>query len=312
MVDFETPRAQRRPHVGPGEVRHDAADMSVTAAADVTLGDVQSRLADAGQWLALDGDPAASLGDLATGDSTGPLRLGYGGWRDLLTGVQYADGRGDLVTAGGVTIKNVAGYDLVKWQVGSHGCFGTPVTVTLRTYRRPEAALAATLGHEAAEDATPLLCGDVPPQWLLLTPDGLRAGWLGRKREIDRLAPLLQDAERRDLAADESERRRRLDVGPIVLRIGVAPAEVAALVGKLQPPRFAADPAFGVAWVGLDGATSVSDAMSVVRPLGGDARLSGPDGVRLLGVPAATRHVLASLKKMTDPHGRLPPLPIED
>ena len=312
MHEPSPPRAQRGPHVAAGEVSHDAADMSVTAAADVTLGDVQSRLADAGQWLALDGDPAATLGDLASNDSTGPLRLGYGGWRDLLTGVQYQDGRGDLVTVGGVTVKNVAGYDLVKFLIGSHGCFGSPVTLTLRTYRRPEAALAATLPREILDDLTSFLCGDAPPQWMLLTPDGLRAGWLGRSREIDRLAPLLPNVESRDLDADADERRRRLDVGSTVLRVAVAPADVAALVGQLQPSRFAADPVFGRVWIGLDDAATLPDVLAVVRSRGGDAILSDATGVLLLCVPPATRRVLASLKKSLDPHGRLPPLPIED
>ena len=185
MHDPLPPRTQRTPHVTAGGVRHDAADMSVTAAGDVTLGTVQRLLADAGQWLALDGDPDALLGELASHDSTGPLRLGYGGWRDVLTGVQYADADGELVTAGGMTVKNVAGYDLVKFMVGSHGCFGTIVTLTLRTYRRPEAALAATLPASAADDLNPLLRSDAPPHWTLLAPGGLRVGWLGRGREMD-------------------------------------------------------------------------------------------------------------------------------
>ena len=279
MHEPSPPRAQRGPHVAAGEVCHDAADMSVTAAADVTLGDVQSRLADAGQWLALDGDPAATLGDLASGDSTGPLRLGYGGWRDLLTGVQYIDGRGDLVTVGGVTVKNVAGYDLVKLLIGSHGCFGTPVTLTLRTYRRPEAALAATLPREILDDLTSFLCGDAPPQWMLLTPDGLRAGWLGRSREIDRLAPLLPNVESRDLDADADPNGGgdSTSVRPFCAS-AVAPADVAALVGQLQPSRFAADPVFGRVWIGLDDAATLPDVLAVVRSRGGDAILSDANG----------------------------------
>ena len=74
-------------------------------------------------------------------NSTGPLRLGYGAWRDLLLGVQFTNGRGELITAGGRTVKNVAGYDLTKFMVGSHGVFGRLVTITTRTYRRPDRAL---------------------------------------------------------------------------------------------------------------------------------------------------------------------------
>src|SRR5690606_22669156 len=136
--------------------------------ADVTLGALHERLAEAGQWVALDGAPDAPLGELLQHDSTGPLRLGYGGWRDLLTGVQFTGGDEELVTVGGVTVKNVAGYDLVKFMVGSHGCFGRPVSATLRTNRRPEHALAVTLDPDDAHIPS-LIAADAPPQWLLLT-----------------------------------------------------------------------------------------------------------------------------------------------
>ena len=59
-----------------------------------------------------------ALGRLVEHNSSGPLRLGYGAWRDLLLGCQFHNGRGELITAGGRTVKNVAGYDLTKFMVG--------------------------------------------------------------------------------------------------------------------------------------------------------------------------------------------------
>ena len=118
-------RPRRGDLVPPGGVELHARDMTATFAADVTLGEAQRRLAEIGQWLPVDGDPAAALGDLVSFNSTGPLRLGYGAWRDLLLGVQFTNGRGELITAGGRTVKNVAGYDLTKFMVGQHGVFGT-------------------------------------------------------------------------------------------------------------------------------------------------------------------------------------------
>ena len=63
-------------------------------------------------------------------NSTGPLRLGFGAWRDLLLGAQFYNGRGELITAGGRTVKNVAGYDLTKFMVGQRGVFGRLLTLT--------------------------------------------------------------------------------------------------------------------------------------------------------------------------------------
>lgn len=310
-MNLAASRTQRHPLVAAGQVDHHEADMSVTAAADLTLGEIQALLDESGQWLALDGDPQRSIGWLMQHDSTGPLRLGYGGWRDLLTGIQFTDGRGDLVTVGGVTVKNVAGYDLVKFMVGSHGCFGTPVSLTIRTYRRPEAGLVAGLipGPDVVSD---LLEGDAPPQWMLLTPEGLRAGWLGRPADLEAVQPQLEQqiatgVEFRDLEDDDAERRRWLNPATELLRLYVPPEELAGLITDLPDPHFAADPVFGVAWSAVP--ETFSDVVAAVEQRGGHATWLGRDGVRVYGVGRSVRGVLERLKLHLDPAGRLPGLP---
>src|SRR6476646_4802574 len=134
-------RPDRDPLVAPGEADLHVRDMTATFSAALTLSDVQRRLAEVGQWLPIDGDHAATLRELVEQNSTGPLRLGYGAWRDLLLGVQFQNGRGELITAGGRVVKNVAGYDLTKFIVGSAGVFGRIITVTTRTWLRPAGAL---------------------------------------------------------------------------------------------------------------------------------------------------------------------------
>src|SRR5690349_18029344 len=137
MTDF---RPDRTPLVPPGGLDLHTRDMTATFSADVTLADVQAHLAKLQQWLPIDGDPLWTIGRLVETNSTGPLRLGYGAWRDLLLGCQFENGRGELITAGGRTVKNVAGYDLTKFMVGQNGAFGRLVTITARTYLRPASA----------------------------------------------------------------------------------------------------------------------------------------------------------------------------
>ncbi|MEM1012741.1 MAG: hypothetical protein AAGI46_11050, partial [Planctomycetota bacterium] len=171
---IDQPRPQRTPVVEPGHVQPHARDMSVEASADVTLGELNNQLAELSpvpQWLPLDGDSDATLGELIDVDSTGVLRTSFGGWRDRLTGVQFTGGDGRLVSAGGLPVKNVAGYDLVKLMVGSRGSFGRLVTVTARTVRRPDVAFVQdidTTTNAPAEIVGDLLTSDVPPQWLRL------------------------------------------------------------------------------------------------------------------------------------------------
>src|SRR5688572_7603694 len=104
-----TYRPDHTPLVPPGGVDLHVRDMTATFSADVTLADAQSQVAKLQQYLPVDGDESRTLGQLVASNSTGPLRLGYGAWRDLLLGCQFENGRGELITAGGRTVKNVAG-----------------------------------------------------------------------------------------------------------------------------------------------------------------------------------------------------------
>ena len=131
-IEFRQPHT---PLVPPGGIECFSRDMTATISADVTLAAAQKKLEEFNQWLPIDGDPQSALGELIESNSTGPLRLGYGAWRDLLLGVQFLNGKNELITAGGRTVKNVAGYDLTKFAVGQRGVFGRIVTLTTRTYR---------------------------------------------------------------------------------------------------------------------------------------------------------------------------------
>ena len=75
-------------------------------------------------------------GALAVGRS-GLRRLGYGPVRDTLLQARYVSAAGDVVKAGGPTVKNVTGFDLCRLLVGSRGTLGFIGEVILRT--RPRA-----------------------------------------------------------------------------------------------------------------------------------------------------------------------------
>lgn len=314
MPDAVQVRKQREPLVQPGQVQPHPRDMAVVFSADATLAHVQAALAPHGQWLPLDGPGEATMRELALHDSTGPLRLGYGGLRDFLTGVQSLDGRGDLVTCGGVMVKNVAGYDLVKFIVGSHGCFGTPITLTTRTYRRPEAALTVTFDMEpSAADVRNWLISPAAPHWMLWTARGLALGWLGRDREMAALLPTVEETGAsptvQSLTQDVELRRSLLDCGAEGLRISAAPLRVCRLAKEVANGRFAVDPVHGVLWMPVP--ERMEAVLRTVKSMGGHCTWRGRDGVRLFNVPPATMQVLRALKKEFDPTGQFAPLPFD-
>src|ERR1700744_2733726 len=136
-------RSPREPLVQPGGIDCHVADLTAKVAADLPLAAAQDALKEFDQWIPIDGDPDLPIGRLVEENSSGPLRLGYGAGRDLPLGGQSITRDGQLITAGGRTMKNVAGYDLAKFMIGQRGIFGSLVNVTVRTYKRPAAALVA-------------------------------------------------------------------------------------------------------------------------------------------------------------------------
>src|SRR5882762_9284796 len=177
-------RTNHTPLVAPGGMECFASDMTVTISADVTLSAAQAKLAEFNQWLPIDGDVQTALGELVEDNSTGPLRLGYGGWRDLLLGVQFLNGKGELITAGGRTVKNVAGYDLTKFMVGQRGVFGRIVTLTTRTYRRPAGAVLARHRPDYGV-LSKLLPTALRPQWAVMTGEELLCGYVADATTLD-------------------------------------------------------------------------------------------------------------------------------
>jgi glycolate oxidase FAD binding subunit len=128
-------------------VEYDAENLTVTAQAGMTLADLQTRLSERRQMLPLDPPEGGrqTLGGLCAVNAFGPRRSRYGSARDLVLGLRVALPNGEVIRAGGKTVKNVAGYDLCKLFIGSLGTLGAIVETTWRTSPRPEASASVVL-----------------------------------------------------------------------------------------------------------------------------------------------------------------------
>ncbi|MGH7213883.1 MAG: FAD-binding oxidoreductase [Tepidisphaeraceae bacterium] len=321
MSDY---RPDRQPLVTPGAIDHHAADMTASFSADVTLAEAQETLARHEQWLPIDGEPSTTLGRLVETNSTGPLRLGYGAWRDLLLGAQFHNGQNDLITAGGRTVKNVAGYDLTKFMVGQSGIFGKLVTITTRAYKRPARAVLAT--HTAGDDHRAkvhilehLLPTALRPQWALVMRDALLCGYLGDERTMTFVESSLAkldptDVTRLTLPEDADLRcklLREASDGPVRCRIAVPPTRIDQ-VARVLSANWVADPAFGIIWTSASPEGVDELRRGVARTGAGSVVCRRLDG-SLLDAPApdpAVAKLLDRLKYAFDPDGRLVPLPL--
>ena len=143
---------------------HRHGDLTATVQAGATLADVNRTLATHGQWLPLDppwADRCTIGGVVATNDS-GPRRHRYGAPRDLIIGIDIIRADGVAAKAGGIVVKNVAGYDLGRLMTGSFGCLAVIVSATFKLYPLPRASRAVVIErHEAVLPA--LLASQLTP-----------------------------------------------------------------------------------------------------------------------------------------------------
>lgn len=160
----------------------DTANLTVTVQAGVKFKDVQMGLSsrenrcylpitkdaqDGGEFFCsernrtgcfLPLDPpffdTATMGGIIAGNSTGPRRLLYGLPRDLVLGVRFVAPNGDIIRAGGKTVKNVSGYDISKLMIGSYGSLGILCEMTLRLLPLPERMETRLFSFSSFTDAS--------------------------------------------------------------------------------------------------------------------------------------------------------------
>lgn len=134
-------------------IDYPARDMTITAQAGITIAALQSELAKEGQWLPVDvaAPERATLGGAIALKQSGPHRYGYGTLRDYVIGISFITDDGVEVKAGGRVVKNVAGYDLMKLQIGAVGTLGIITQVTLKV--KPRAEASAGLAFSCTADA---------------------------------------------------------------------------------------------------------------------------------------------------------------
>jgi glycolate oxidase FAD binding subunit len=245
-------------------IEHAVGDLTVTAEAGMKFADLQRILATAGQFLAL--DPAypqqATLGGIVAAADAGSLRHRYRGVRDMLLGISFVRSDGQIATAGGRVVKNVAGYDLMKLFSGSYGTLGVISQVTFRVYPLPEASATVVLTGETdalARSTQILLSSALTPTAVdLLSSDlvtklglGKGTGLIVRFQSIaesvkEQSARLLEVGEKLGLQAhicsenDQHQLWQTLSetiwnsakISAVICKIGVRPSEAVKLIDE--------------------------------------------------------------------------------
>lgn len=160
----------------------DVANLTITVEAGVKFRDIQVRLAtqedrcylplkdlvteadeiicsereNQGCFVSIDAPfcESATIGGIVAANSSGPRRLLYGLPRDIVLGVRFVAPNGDIVEAGGKTVKNVSGYDMSKLMIGSAGTLGILCEMTLRLLPLPERMETLLVSFDSFSDAS--------------------------------------------------------------------------------------------------------------------------------------------------------------
>lgn len=147
------PRALR------GIVSYEPSELAMAAYCGTPLAEIDATLDAEGQMLAFEPPhfgAGATIGGCIASGLAGPRRAssGYthGGVRDFVLGAKLLDGSAQLLSFGGMVMKNVAGYDVARLLAGSLGILGVIVEVSFKVVPKParQITLRLTMDEPAA------------------------------------------------------------------------------------------------------------------------------------------------------------------
>jgi glycolate oxidase FAD binding subunit len=318
-------------------VEHAWEDMTFTVQAGMKVAELQSELAKHGQRLALDPlwpERCTIGGVIATNDS-GPLRIRFGGIRDLILGVTVVLANGTIARSGGKVVKNVAGYDLPKLIAGSMGTLAIITEATFRAHPLPRASrsLAFKFADVASANRFILAVNDsslVPSSMQLRVEsghspsvdirfDGVTAGIDAQTAQAVTFAA---GAEHDEIPEDTWRVREQLFGGSengIVWKLSVLPGKITEAVAATQDLFARSQFVIQATGLGLfraetesheQLAKSVANLQETVRRLGGSlVVLTAPDeltkSMDVYGAGSDSHPLMVRIKQRFDANGIL-------
>lgn len=134
-------------------LHYDAGDLTIGVEAGVKLAELQRTLAAHDQFLPVHPtNPDQTVGGLLATALQGPMQH-WAAVRDFCIGVSFVTGDGKQAKAGGRVVKNVAGYDLMKLLIGSHGSLGVITSANFRVFPRAKQTRTFVMQFASSDEA---------------------------------------------------------------------------------------------------------------------------------------------------------------
>lgn len=321
-------------------------DMTISVEAGATIGDVWRELAPRGQTIPIDvpAPDSETIGGLIATGLCGPRRYGSGSLRDALIGIQAAYPDATLGNAGGMVVKNVSGFDLMRMHLGALGTLGIIVSANFKVIPAARAEATVLIQRETVDELEPdrLVIGMGRIRPVAYEVQRNAYGWReairieGRPATVDQMARELADSlgHAATLPADESKAFWRDYVAAEALT-NVANQLVMQMRGKpsatldtLREALAALEPAGAVledirispglgtvrivASIGEGAHDTTSEAILALRKAGSNVLLlTAPTPIHstvdVFGTPDATLELMRRLKRQFDPRSVLNP-----
>ena len=118
-----------------GVISYSPTELVIQVRAGTKISDINAILAENQQRLIFEPptfDDQATIGGTIAANQSGPCRPWFGGARDSVLGVGLINGNAEHLQFGGQVMKNVAGFDVSRSQVGAMGSLGVMTEVSLK------------------------------------------------------------------------------------------------------------------------------------------------------------------------------------
>ena len=201
-----------------GILTYEPTELVLTARCGTSMTNIETALAEHRQMLAFEPpyfEPNATLGGTIAAGLSGSRRPYAGSVRDTVLGVKLLNGKGEIVKFGGEVMKNVAGFDLSRLQVGALGTLGIILEVSLKVLpmpateqtliRRMDQSTTLLVMNRLAKTSLPLSASCHDGEFLRIRLSGAESALASARQHLQ--ADILPPEEAKDFWAELREQK---------------------------------------------------------------------------------------------------------